>query len=74
MLDLKSEELKPASNPSKEEMDTMNGAILDELIETMKPEKNGHSFSRRYMTGTVIGILIVMVLYAGIVLAFLARF
>ena len=52
----------------------MNGPILDEFLGTIKQEGNRHPIPRRYTTETVIGTLIVMVLYVGIILAFLSNF
>ena len=55
-------------------MDTMSGAILDELIGMTKPEKKRLPYPRRYMAEKVIGSLIVMALYVGTILAFLTNF
>jgi len=55
-------------------MDTMSGAILDELTEMTRLQKNGLPLPRGRMTETVIGTIVVMAVYVGIILAFLSNF
>ena len=65
---------KLALTPGKRVVDSMSSTIRDELTGMIMPEDNRYAGLFRHSADTVIGTLIIMILFLGIILAFLMFF